>query len=170
MFSGVLASQIAFQEFRKDKAPISQEERAQNIHFTSLLQGLPLKDTSGNEINLQSDKVVILNFWASWCAPCLKEFPLLAQLRKKFPEEELNIVAINTDFQKQLFHIKRIENHFSLNINHSVDFDNEVSSVLEIASLPLTLVLKSGEVVKIFQGQTDFMNSDFLELIENLVN
>lgn len=57
-----------------------------------------LPDLGGKEQGLEQykGKVVILNFWASWCAPCVKEFPSLQRLANKFPND-IVIVAVSHD-------------------------------------------------------------------------
>ncbi len=42
-------------------------------------------------------KVVYVDFWASWCTPCLTSLPLLEKLRKEFPPEQFQILAVNVD-------------------------------------------------------------------------
>ena len=42
-------------------------------------------------------KVVYLDFWASWCPPCLTSLPLLEELRKEFPSDQFQILAVNVD-------------------------------------------------------------------------
>ncbi len=42
-------------------------------------------------------KVLIVNFWATWCAPCIKEMPSLDRLQAAFPDEDFEVVAINQD-------------------------------------------------------------------------
>ncbi len=42
-------------------------------------------------------KVVYLDFWASWCAPCLKAVPAIEELRKEFPESKFQVLAVNVD-------------------------------------------------------------------------
>jgi len=42
-------------------------------------------------------KVVYLDFWASWCAPCLVSLPLLDQMRKEFPPDQFQVVGVNVD-------------------------------------------------------------------------
>lgn len=60
---------------------------------------LSLSLADGKSVALQDlkGKVVLLDFWASWCRPCLEGLPSLARLRKKFPEDRLAIVGLSVD-------------------------------------------------------------------------
>jgi len=55
-----------------------------------------LKDTSGKEYSLSDfrGKVVILNFWATWCAPCLREMPALEQINIKYKDKGVQVIGI----------------------------------------------------------------------------
>ncbi len=72
-----------------DFTPAFPPRRAPEIPFTH----------QGKEIYLKQfrDKVVLVNFWATWCAPCLKELPSLNNLQKQFDTNEFEIVAIAAD-------------------------------------------------------------------------
>ena len=56
-------------------------------------------DANGNEFNLQSfgDKVVLLNLWATWCAPCIKELPSLDRLQAQLGSDRFEVVAVSVD-------------------------------------------------------------------------
>src|SRR6476646_9797250 len=56
-------------------------------------------DAAGTEFNLQGfgDKVVVLNLWATWCAPCLKELPSLDRLQAQLGSDRFEVVAISVD-------------------------------------------------------------------------
>ena len=65
-------------------------------------KGVPefeLKDLDGNKVSLSDykDKVVLINFWASWCEPCVDEFPTLIKLIKHF-KGEMVLLAISADY------------------------------------------------------------------------
>lgn len=56
-------------------------------------------DTRGKTISLSEyhSKYVILNFWASWCSPCIEELPTLKRIRESYPEDKLEIISITYD-------------------------------------------------------------------------
>ena len=59
----------------------------------------PFYDAAGNEISLQGfgDKVVLLNLWATWCAPCIKELPSLDRLQAQLGGDRFQVVAVSVD-------------------------------------------------------------------------
>ena len=57
-----------------------------------------LPSSSGNvSLEAYRGKFVYVDFWASWCAPCKRSFPWMNELRKRYPEKDLAIVAVNVD-------------------------------------------------------------------------
>ena len=63
------------------------------------------KDLDGNAITVSSyhGKVVIVSFWASWCAPCMQELPVLAGVVKQVGQDHLQVIAINYRDEYQSF-------------------------------------------------------------------
>ncbi len=53
------------------------------------------------ELSKYRGKVVYLDFWASWCAPCLKAIPAIEKMRSEFPAEDFQILAVNVDKKKK---------------------------------------------------------------------
>lgn len=47
-------------------------------------------------------KIYVLNFWATWCAPCIKEMPFFEALAKKYEGENLEVIFVSLDFKNQL--------------------------------------------------------------------
>ena len=52
--------------------------------------------------NQQSDTVYIINFWASWCQPCLQELPDFEKITKTYANEKVKVILISNDFKKQV--------------------------------------------------------------------
>lgn len=63
----------------------------------------PTIDYNQLELLIQSHKgrVLVVNFWATWCSPCLKEIPELRELRAIYPESALALIAVSLDFDPQ---------------------------------------------------------------------
>ncbi len=62
----------------------------------------PALDGEGTvELSRYRGKVVYLDFWASWCAPCLVAIPEIEELRSEFPSQEFQIIAVNLDQKKK---------------------------------------------------------------------
>lgn len=76
---------------------------------------LPALDGEKYALNHWKGKVILLNFWASWCAPCQYEIPVLIELQTKHKEEGLQIVGIGVDKERPLRNVSR-----SLGINYPV--------------------------------------------------
>ncbi len=48
------------------------------------------------------DTIVVLNFWATWCKPCVEELPVFEKLRKQYAKRPVKIILVNTDFKRDL--------------------------------------------------------------------
>lgn len=82
------------------ETPIANAE-LENNQTEKVLDSLEIYDYKGIEkfLNTTDDKVYVVNFWATWCAPCIKELPYFEQLNKEYAEE-LDVILISLDFPK----------------------------------------------------------------------
>jgi thiol-disulfide isomerase/thioredoxin len=73
--------------------------RAQQDGQVGILPDLRLPDLHGNEVlsNAWGGKVVVLNFWSTWCPPCLREMPMLDELQRGAGQRQLQVVGIAID-------------------------------------------------------------------------
>jgi len=116
-----------------------------------------LKDLDGKEVNLSDfkGKVVILDFWATWCGPCVMEIPHFIELQKQYKDQGVAIVGISVDSEG-------IEVVKSFVQKHQVNYpilmaDAKVQqSYGEIQAIPTTFVLDtSGIIQKQYIGYRD---------------
>lgn len=64
---------------------------------------LEIYDFNGLEkfLNQEDDKVHVVNFWATWCAPCVKELPHFEELNKNYKQKNVEVLLVSLDFPKQ---------------------------------------------------------------------
>lgn len=82
------------------ETPIANAE-TENAPTEKAFDSLEIYDFQGIEkfLTTTDDKVYVVNFWATWCAPCIKELPYFEQLNKNY-ENELDVILISLDFPK----------------------------------------------------------------------
>lgn len=69
----------------------------------TLVPDLEIYDYDGLEplINKSDDKVHVVNFWATWCAPCIKELPYFEKINEDYKNQNLNVLLVSLDFPRQ---------------------------------------------------------------------
>ena len=124
------------------------------------------EDFLGNQINLKNYRgnLVILNFWATWCAPCKEEMPSLDKLYQDGNFKNLKIFPVNVE-QPNLPKAKKFFN--DLNIKKlEIFFDKELNFVKEfkLRGVPTTIIVnKKGEEFARIIGSIDFEDKKFLK-------
>lgn len=76
-----------------------QSQKEQGTQQLTPLPDFSLTDTSGTlrPISTWQGKILIINFWASWCPPCLKEIPLFIELQKQYADKNVQFIGIAID-------------------------------------------------------------------------
>ena len=89
-------------------------------------------------------RVVVLNLWATWCAPCIEELPSLLALQKQMPN--LAIVAVSMDQDPDVYHRFLIEHHVDLITVR--DQDQRVNALYGTAQIPETYIIDRNGVLR----------------------
>lgn len=111
-----------------------------------------LVDGSEFKMSDHKDDVVILNFFASWCGPCMREMPAFDML-KKDEYSNLSILCVNCEEDKTTVDAL-VENHgFTFPIAY--DEDGTIGAKYPSEGIPYTLIIKNGVIEKIFLGAQD---------------
>jgi peroxiredoxin len=111
-------------------------------------------------------KPVILNFWASWCAPCVEEMPSLVQLQKILGDK-VTIVAVSEDADDKAY--KQFVRDHNLDLLTVRDPKQNANSLYGTFKFPETYVIdKDGKIVRKFIGATDWTTPDLVEYFNKL--
>tara|TARA_B100001989_G_C24457833_1_gene422523 strand:- start:455 stop:982 length:528 start_codon:yes stop_codon:yes gene_type:complete len=128
---------------------------------------LKIKDFNLQEIDLSEErgKIMVLNFWATWCAPCKKEMPSLEKLAKNHPD--LKIFPINLETPNK----ERTSNFYKeleiVNLDIFFDPDFNLPKKFKMRGLPTTILIdKKGNEFGRVIGEIDFSSKEFYNLIE----
>lgn len=120
---------------------------------------LTLKDLSGVDQNLPALKgrIVVLNFWATYCIPCRKEMPDLAAIQNEFAALGVQVVGVNTDELKDRSKVLQFVRETKINFPIWVGGSTEHMVKFGLgAALPGTVVIgRDGRVAKIISGVVD---------------
>ncbi|TGL57390.1 TlpA family protein disulfide reductase [Leptospira ognonensis] len=114
------------------------------------LISLPMKTIDGNTVRLTDfkNKVVVLDFWATWCEPCVKAVPVLNQWKASLSADEFVFLGINTDEGTELAKIKEDLKILKMNYPTILDPDWKLSENYDVDGIPTLLVFnRKGELV-----------------------
>lgn len=122
-------------------------------------------DWNGKKIRLADyrGKIVILDFWASWCEPCKKAAPLIDTLSQKTDRENFIFMGVNTDDNKTLDELKKISKEFGMNYDSLLDPELKLTDELKVEGQPALLFLDRNG--RLLHKQYGMIQSDINSLL-----
>jgi thiol-disulfide isomerase/thioredoxin len=116
-------------------------------------------------------QVVLVNLWASWCAPCRKEMPSLEALQRRFGSKDFEVVAISVDRGGVKVAQKFLEETQSLLLRLYVDPSAKAIETLGALGLPATVLIdREGKEIGRLLGPADWSSPEALQLINVAIN
>ncbi len=116
------------------------------------------------------DRLVVLNFWATWCAPCTVEMPTLEALWRAYREQGLVVIGISVDRGAPRALLEPYLRNLGLTFPILVDPDLEVSQRWRISALPASFVVRpGGEVAGMAMGAREWNSPAMRELLASLL-
>jgi peroxiredoxin len=129
-----------------------------------------LKDMNGRNVSLSSlkGKVVLINFWATWCPPCKAEMPSMNKLYSELKDRGFEIVAVSTD--NSLSSVKDFLSRNRLDFPVLFDETKTAARQYHVFSMPTTFLIdRNGMIVEKFYGEEDWADPDVRKKIEKLL-
>jgi len=129
-----------------------------------------LKDLEGAEVKLSSlrGKVVVIDFWATWCPPCVRSLPVLIEATKAFQDQGVVFYAINA--REDAAKIQEFLKSKELNLPTLLDADGSVMKLYGVQSIPQSVVIdKEGIIRGVHVGFSPDLKSKLTSELEALV-
>lgn len=139
--------------------------------ISSDLASIKFKDANGIEINLAdlNGKVVFINFWATWCPPCLAEMPSINKLHEKFGKDN-DVVFIMVDADSDFDKSQKYMNKRQYKMPVYAMASNMPENLFK-GSLPTTIVFdKKGRLSFHEEGAANYSSQKFIDFINQLKN
>ncbi|MDP7556761.1 MAG: TlpA disulfide reductase family protein [Nitrospinaceae bacterium] len=160
------------------EAPISVDDVKTHKNFDQekadvgyLAPGFSLRNLKGNRESLEKyrGQVVVLNFWATWCAPCRVEMPSFENLYRRYRSEGMAVLAITIDKNADA-KIKSFVEEYGLSFPVLLDTKGEVERLYPSMTIPFTYVIdRDGRVVARVDGAKNWESEETFEAIEYLL-
>ncbi len=153
-------------ELKSNESPIEARPEAHAGTSSSVF----FTDGEGNRIDAanQAGKVVFVNFWATWCPPCIAEMPSIDQLYQQFKDNE-QVVFIIVDVDNQYEKSKKFMESKKLGLPVHLPSGDIPSSWLGSA-IPTTLILdKQGQIAARHEGMADYSRPEVVAFINELI-
>lgn len=117
---------------------------------------LALRTAAGEAVDLASlrGKVVLVNFWATWCAPCVEEMPALARLRARLAPRGFEVLAVNQG--EMPARVTAFAERAGLDLPMLLDREKAVAKAWKVRALPTTFVVdRAGRIRLHAEGELD---------------
>ena len=109
----------------------------------------------------------MLNFWASWCPPCVSETPSLNAFQRKFKDKGVVVLGVSIDKNDQKY--KRFIERFHLGFDTYRDPDSNISAEYGTFQIPETYIIKDGRIVRKYVADQNWMGDDIAQYIQSIL-
>lgn len=129
-----------------------------------------VKTDQGKEIALKNfpGKVLVLNFWASWCKPCVEEMPSLNEFSKRMTGDGVTVLGISVDHDEERY--KKFLKDANISFQTFRDKDAEIPASYGTFKYPETYIIdKQGKVVEKYIGEKFWLDPNVINSIRRLL-
>jgi len=143
---------------------------AESASISGPAPNFTLKSLTGKNIKLSelTGNVVLVNFWASWCAPCRQEMPLLNAIHNKY--EPLGFTVVGVNVEEQVANARAFITERPVDFPILLDSKNQVSKLYNVIAMPTTVVIdRDGNMRFLHQGYQSGDEAEYRKMVKKLV-
>ena len=147
---------------------------AWNLRDTSAKEGSRAPDFSvrtdaGQQITASNfgGKVLVLNFWATWCQPCVQEIPSLNAFQKKYQKSGVVVLAVSVDKNERKY--KSFLDHVHVTFDTLRDPSADLSARYGTFQYPESYIIRDGQVMRKFAEGKDWTSDDVDQYVQSLL-
>ena len=154
------------------KPVASLAQMLQHARSSDTLQGkdappIVLQDLDGKTIDLSKIKsrVILLDFWATWCGPCIRAMPHMVELKNWIDDNKLDVTVLTINVKEEKQVVKTFIKERGWILPVLMDIEGKVSKNYQASSIPQTVIIVDGKIERIFQGFSPRVADSWRELI-----
>jgi len=122
-----------------------------NVQAATQIKDFKLKDLENRYVSLselKGEKLTIIDFWATWCKPCIKAIPNLNKIYKSYKEQGLEVIGINVDSPRNSAKVKPFIKTYKMEYAVLRDPNSQLATELNVSAYPtLYLINAQNEIV-----------------------
>ena len=115
---------------------------------------------------IKGTKATVIDFWATYCGPCVRSIPELVKMQADFKDKGVQIIGVNVDGPRNQPKVKPFIESFDVNYPVLLDLNREVMGLFNVNAMPSLLILNSDD--KIIFSHEGFRAGDEIEIREQL--